>query len=360
MSSPAFPFEVGLGGLPLIRNSQTRSICAENPTGAKGGGAQAVPQPNEAGSDLGKGWKSRACLLLDPNTTTTLAEIEGPGVIQHIWITTDNKVLRDLILRIYWDGENRSLRRSPARRLLRQRPRPPRQRQLACRSRSIPPAASTATGRCPSASRRRSPSKASTARSTCGFFYQITYALQDVPADAGYFHAQWRRAMTTREHPEHTILDHIKRHRSLLSAPISPGPNSPTAGGAKARSSSSSTATVSTPTICGTGTEDYFGGAWGFYGDSGREERFSTPFLGMPLVRLLEREVPKFGLYRWHIMDPIRFAKDLRVTIQALGWYPNGKFQPLTDDISSTAFWYQQEPHGPFPTLPGVVDRWPR
>jgi len=74
------------------------------------------------------------------------------------------------------------------------------------------------------------------------------------------------------------------------------------------------------PTICGTGTEDYFCGAWGFGG-----ETYSTPFLGYPLFRKEPGEVPKHGLYRWHVLDPIRFEKKLKVTIQALGWWLNGK-----------------------------------
>jgi hypothetical protein len=60
----------------------------------------------------------------------------------------------------------------------------------------------------------------------------------------------------------------------------------------------------------------------------------------------------RFGLYRWHITDPIRFEKNLRVTIQALGWREGGRYLPLQDDISSTVFWYQSEPHGVFPALP--------
>ena len=60
----------------------------------------------------------------------------------------------------------------------------------------------------------------------------------------------------------------------------------------------------------------------------------------------------RFGLYRWHIPDPIRFGSDLRVTIQALGWRGGGRYLPLTDDISSVAFWYQTEPHAAFPKLP--------
>jgi hypothetical protein len=60
----------------------------------------------------------------------------------------------------------------------------------------------------------------------------------------------------------------------------------------------------------------------------------------------------RFSLYRWHIMDPIRFDKDLKVTIQALGWGSGGRYLPLQDDIASTAFWYQSEPHAVFPKLP--------
>jgi hypothetical protein len=68
------------------------------------------------------------------------------------------------------------------------------------------------------------------------------------------------------------------------------------------------------------------------------------------------RSQQRFGLYRWHIPDPVRFQSDLRVTIQALGWLPgarDGKYLPLQDDIASVAFWYQTLPTAPFPNLPG-------
>jgi hypothetical protein len=109
------------------------------------------------------------------------------------------------------------------------------------------------------------------------------------------------------------------------------------------------------PTICGTGTEDYFGGAWNFEHPRGEYGTYSTPFLGLPQVLKpdgLYRSQQRFGMYRWHIMDPIRFTEDIRVTIQALGWREGGRYLPLQDDIASTAFWYQQEPHMPFPLLP--------
>jgi len=67
---------------------------------------------------------------------------------------------------------------------------------------------------------------------------------------------------------------------------------------------------------------------------------------------------PNFwSLYRWHIQDPINFARDLRVTIQALGWGADGKYKKMADDIASVAFWYQAEPHQPFPRLPALAER---
>jgi hypothetical protein len=65
-------------------------------------------------------------------------------------------------------------------------------------------------------------------------------------------------------------------------------------------------------------------------------------------------------MYRWHVMDPIRFKQDLRVTIQAIGWRSaidgRRRYLPLQDDIASTSVWYQSEPHAPFPALPGIND----
>ncbi|HPA06690.1 MAG TPA: DUF2961 domain-containing protein, partial [Candidatus Hydrogenedentes bacterium] len=105
----------------------------------------------------------------------------------------------------------------------------------------------------------------------------------------------------------------------------------------------------------GTGTEDYFCGSYNF-DRNGQYTEFSTPYSGLPQVIRPDgayRSQQRFGLYRWHIMDPIRFEQDLRVTIQALGWRNGGRYLPLQDDIASVAFWYQAEPHAPFPSLPG-------
>jgi len=109
------------------------------------------------------------------------------------------------------------------------------------------------------------------------------------------------------------------------------------------------------PTICGTGTEDYFCGSYCFT-NKGKYKEFTTPYAGMPQVITPDgmwQSQQRFGLYRWHIMDPVRFEEDLKVTIQALGWRSGGRYLPLQDDISSVAVWYQQEPHAKFPPLPG-------
>ncbi len=111
------------------------------------------------------------------------------------------------------------------------------------------------------------------------------------------------------------------------------------------------------PTICGTGTEDYFCGSYNFENQQTKQyQEFTTPYAGLPLVIRPDgvyQSQQRFGLYRWHILDPIRFEQDLRVTIQALGWRTGGRYLPLQDDIASVAYWYQTEPHAPFPALPG-------
>jgi hypothetical protein len=117
------------------------------------------------------------------------------------------------------------------------------------------------------------------------------------------------------------------------------------------------------PTIVGTGTEDYFCGSYDF--DTRRKvaegvevvdyTEFSGPYCGLHQVIRGDghyQVMQRFGMYRWHLTDPIRFEKDLKVTIQALGWRSDGRYLPLQDDIASVAFWYQTEPHQPHPKLP--------
>ncbi len=82
---------------------------------------------------------------------------------------------------------------------------------------------------------------------------------------------------------------------------------------------------------------------------------YTTPYVGLHQVIKGDGHydiAQRFGMYRWHIMDPIRFDKNLKVTIQALGWRSEGRYLPLKDDIASVVYWYQTEPHNHFPPLP--------
>lgn len=350
-----FPFSglnLGLGSLPLLSNAKTRSISAENPNGEKGAGAREVPDSQNPAANLGKGWKVRPCITLGANTTTTLADIDGPGVIQHIWITVDPKAYRDCVLRFYWDDETEPSVEVPLGDFFANC------HGLRYKVSSLPVAVNPSGGfnsywPMPFRNHARITIENQRWDDIAGFFYQITYALTEIPQDAGYLHAQWRRSMTERERPEHIILDGI-RGRGHYVGTVLAWTQFSNGWWGEGEIKFFIDGDGENPTICGTGTEDYFGGAWCF-GDT-----YSTAFLGYPLWRREPGEVPRHGLYRWHIMDPIRFEQDLRVTIQALGWWPNGKFQPLTDDIASVAYWYQSEPHAKFPEFPPIEERWSR
>ena len=342
---------LGLDGLSNLSSARTRSISAENPTGEVGGGGRAEPDEQSPARRLGKGWKVRPYILLPAGETVTLADIEGPGTIQHIWLTVHPHAYRDCVLRMYWDDEDTPSVEVPL-------------GDFFCNGHawrynvnSLPVAVNPSGGfNCywPMPFRRRARITLTNDRweDINGCYYQIDYELDGVPDDAAYLHAQWRRTTTDPSHPEHTLLDGVTgrgHYVGTFLAWTQLGDGWWGEGEMKFFIDSDD----EFPTICGTGTEDYFGGAWGF-GDT-----FSTPFLGYPLWTREPGEVPKHALYRWHIADPIRFTERLKVTCQALGWWPDMTFRPLADDIASTAYWYQTEPHGSFPSLPGAEGRWP-
>ncbi len=185
-------------------------------------------------------------------------------------------------------------------------------------------------------------------------YYQVDYSLTDIPNDIAYFHAQWRRSNPLPYKEVHTIVDDIKGHGHYVGTYIAWQVNNNGWWG-EGEIKFYMDGDEEFPTICGTGTEDYFGGAWNFEHPKGEYGTFSTAYLGMPQIIKpdgLYRANQRFGMYRWHIMDPIRFEEDLRVTIQALGWRSGGRYLPLQDDIASVAYWYQTEPHQSFPKLP--------
>jgi hypothetical protein len=181
--------------------------------------------------------------------------------------------------------------------------------------------------------------------------YQIDYVKNPLPESAGYFHAQWRRATTNRSNPLYTILDGVKGEGQYVGTFVAWTQHSDGWFG-EGEVKFYLDGDNKFPTLAGTGTEDYFGASYGF------PETYTTAYIGCTLDHKGQDGPPRWSMYRWHIMDPILFHRDLKVTIQALGWWPNHRYQPLSDDIASIAYWYQTEPHTPFPMFPPVQERW--
>jgi hypothetical protein len=339
-------FGMGLGRLSLLSCAETRSISAENPTGEKGKGAMATTGTGEhCARELGVGWKVSPSIRLEPGKVTVLAEISGPGVIQHIWMTCGAAAWRSLVLRFCWDDEEQSSIAVPY-------------GDFFCNGwcslapvSSLPIAANPNGGfnsywEMPFRKAARITIENLSAEPVT-LYYQITYALTAVPDSAAYFHAEWRRNNPLPYKDVHTLVNKAVGQGHYVGTYMAWGVNNNNWWG-EGEIKFYIDGDQEYPTICGTGTEDYFGGAWNFEYPKGEYGQYSTPFLGLCQVIKpdgLYRSQQRFGMYRWHIMDPIRFTKDLHVTIQALGWRSGRRYLPLQDDIASTAFWYQTEPH---------------
>jgi hypothetical protein len=349
---------MGLATLSRLSQAQTRSISAENFSGAKGQGGMATEGTGaDAGRELGQGWKLSPSINIDGLSTVTLAAIDGPGAIQQIWLTVHPTFWRRLIIRFYWDGEETPSVEVPLGDFFcngwTER----------CNITSLAVCVNPAGGfncywEMPFRQHARITVENVTPEPVRGFYYQINYTLTDVPDDCAYFHAQWRRSNPLSYQTVHTLLDGVTGQGHYVGTYLAWGVNNNGWWG-EGEIKFYMDGDKEWPTICGTGTEDYFGGAWNFEFPPGQYGVFSSPYSGLPQVIRpdgLYRSQQRFGMYRWHIMDPIRFQQDLCVTIQALGWRSalegKGRYLPMQDDIASTVFWYQTEPHAPFPPLP--------
>lgn len=344
---------MGLGNLSRLSYAQTRSISAENVRGEKGRGGMATEGTGAFHArDLGQGWKVSPSIKIPPHSTWTLAEIQAAGAIQHLWMTTYPAHWRQLILRAYWDGEEQASIECPYGDFFAngwgER----------CNINSLPIVVNPAGGM---NSYWEMPFRQS-ARFTIEnlsdneivLYYQITYTLTEIPEDAAYFHAQWRRSNPLPYQEVHTLLENITGSGHYVGTYLAWQVNNRGWWG-EGEIKFYLDGDQEYPTICGTGTEDYFGGAWNFEQPKGTYGTYSTPFLGLPQVIQpdgLYSSQQRFGMYRWHVMDPIRFTENLRVTMQALGWRSGGRYLPLQDDIASVAYWYQTEPHTPYPVSP--------
>jgi hypothetical protein len=368
-SQPFNGLEMNMGNLYRLSNAQTRSVSPENYTGEKGKGGMARLEdkniPNTANAanaarDLGQGWKVNPFVFIKPGETFTMAEIEGPGAIQHIWMTPAGN-WRFSIIRIYWDDEEEPSVECPAGDFfcMGWNKYAPLSSLAVCVN---PGSAFNCYWVMPFRKKCRITMENINDEKPMRLYYQIDYTLTDVPDDAAYFHAQYRRQNHC-ETSVYTIADGIKGKGHFVGVYMAWGvTNNGWWGEGEIKFFIDGDSQF--PTICGTGAEDYFCGSYGFdtksKNDAGVEEvnctEFCTPYSGLHQVIRGDGHynvMQRFGLYRWHVMDPIRFKKDLKITIQDLGWRHGGRYLPQHSDIASVCFWYQAEPHAKYPELPG-------
>lgn len=345
--------DLNLGNLYRLSRAESRSISPENFTGEKGKGGMATNGTGAyAARELGRGWKVSPSVEIKSKTTFVLAEINGPGAIQQIWMTPTGN-WRWSILRMYWDDEPTPSVECPVGDF------------FACGWGKYAQISSLAVCVNPGSAfncywqmpfrKKAKITLENIDNKSMVLYYQINYTLTEVPEDAAYFHAQFRRVNPLPYKQVYTILDGVKGWGHYVGTYICWGVHNSGWWG-EGEIKFYIDGDTEFPTICGTGTEDYFCGSYNFENKEKKQyQEFTTPYSGLAQVIKpdgLYESQQRFGLYRWHIVDPIRFQKDLKVTIQALGWRSDGRYLPLQDDISSVAYWYQTEPHSPFPKLP--------
>ena len=346
-----------LDSLTKISTARSRSISAENVYGEPGRGGMAevsdTPQPevvrigqgwgnNSCARELGQKWKVRPCITLAPAAVTTLMDVDGPGCIRHIWITVNEKHLRNIVLRMY--GEEAPSVEVPL-------------GDFFCNAClhtaqivAVPINVNPTNGmNCyfPMPFARHAKITVENLlpdEGIDGFFYTINFEELDEPAGDAYFHARFNRTNPLRYGDDYTILDGVEGSGNFVGCYMTWQQNNNGWWG-EGEVKMFLDGDTEFPTICGTGTEDYFGGAWCF------NKTFSSPFLGYPFGGE-NRTGARHSLYRFHVLDAIHFHSSLKVTIQAIGWRDKGRYLPLQDDISSVAYFYLKEPHKPFPALP--------
>jgi len=356
--------DLDMGNLYRLSDAKTRSISPENFTGEKGKGGMATLEEGNAAHaarDLGQGWKVNPYIFIEPGEEYALAEIEGEGAIQHIWMTPVCDY-RLNILRFYWDDETEPSVEVPVGDFFASGWgmgfEPSIQSLAVCVN---PRSGLNCYWQMPFHKKCRITME-NRGEGQTTLFYQVDYTLTDVPDDAAYFHAQFHRVHPLPHMKDHVILDHVKGKGQYVGTYMARGAYDKGWWG-EGEIKFFIDGDDQFPTICGTGEEDYFCGSYGYNGRMDKKkiphfDEFDNPYTGFHYF-LDDPEISyqlKIGSYRWHILDPVRFETDLKVTLQSLGWESNGsgKYKHLQDDMATVAYWYQAEPHNPFPELPST------
>lgn len=328
------PDQSGLGGLTKLQDIQSHRESSQN-------------------ADRNSNVDFR---FIKPGETLTLADVKGPGTVRRLWMTilpSEPGYSRLMTLKIYWDGETNPSVQSPIGDFFGVG------HGMDVSFESLPVRAS-ADGKARSCFWQMPFRKSARitvtndgSEATWGFYYAVDWAKEKVAASAPYFHASYRQEFPARP-GDYTIAD-IAGNGQYVGTVLSVRSTTPgwwgegddffTIDGEK------------DPSLKGTGLEDYFGEAWGLRQVSSAYSGGSVWEDGFAGARATA--------YRWHIPDPVRFRKSLKVQIEHKGVAqgPDGKDlgnnNERADEYSSCAFWYQMEPHKPLPTLPPGPERLP-
>jgi len=297
---------------------------------------------------------------VEPGQTFTLLDLKGTGVITHIWFTInspDRMHLKNLVLRAWWDGESSPSIESPIGDFFGLGLGEYYTYQSALLS-VAPMKALNCYFQMPFSSAAKITITNEGKIRTDNLYFAIDYTtVPQLPEGLGRFHAQYRQAAPCKKSADtsgknlsgqdnYVFFEASgKGHFVGVTHAVEQNSDGWFGEGDDMIFIDGDTA----PTINGTGTEDYYNGAWDFYGQAFANMRQGAPYIVDP-----ERTGGRYCLYRWHTESPITFEKSIRVTIE------HGHANDRADNFYSTAFWYQAEPHAEFPKLPDPESRGPR
>ncbi len=332
---------------PIITPTvKSRSVSWENRTGEPGGGGK------EGGGRKG----SPAIPVLANGQTVTLMDVQGCGVIRHIWLTMGDRselALRNLILRCYWDNSDVPSVEVPLGDFFgtahgRAEP------LISYYTAVVLGKSFNAYFPMPFTSRARitlendTPDK----RDVKLVFFQIDYELHEaLPPNTGLLHASFRRQNPTIKKQDYVLLDTAEGPGFWLGCVIGVRALEHDWWG-EGEIKFYIDDDKDYPTICGTGVEDYFGAAWGL------EQKYQAPFFGCTVSHRGRHYKHLVSAYRFHAMDPVFFQRRLKVTMQQIGLLAGEHtLFERSDDWSSVAFWYQLGPARSMPSLPDRAAR---
>jgi hypothetical protein len=320
----------------------SRSISFENPTGAPGEGGKAA-------SRLGPGRKGAPSRMIQPGETVPLCDIEGPGTIRHIWLTTarDNagppffppSAERALVIRAYWEGQEHPSIECPVGDF------------FGCAHGKIMAYQSAVHSVGETGGRNIWLPMPFVKRARFEFvnqwhkavplFYQIDYTIGDQhDEDIGRLHCLFRRENPTTEKVDFELLPERKQKGRFIGSVIGVRNLNPGRWWGEGEVKVYMDGDTDFATIVGTGSEDYVGLAWGIQ---------QTPFLyhGCSL-----NQKNFVSMYRWHLPDPIVWREQARITIQQIGLLRGKGKVETADDWSCATFWYEPLPSAPLPPMP--------